>query len=188
VLTSRARIESRRWIEAVRSALGRRALPARYTHRVELDEVCWREPGEAWLMNHRRYFLYPVPDDTGTLLAVVNSLSGDDETEFGWIRLHASLVAVSTITAAIYLRTVYSYRPTDITGASLLEHHEVWVDDEDRPECERMLVENCPCQAQWFDLIQISFTDDDEHRTFAAAYSRITGLPNPFSPVPTRAE
>ena len=136
-------------------------------------------------MNHRRYFLYPVPDGLPTMLTVVNSLRGDAETEFGWSRLSASLVVLSSLTAAIYLRAVFTHRPTDITGASLLEDHEVWVEDEDRPECERMLLENCPSPAAWFDLIEVSFATEDEHREFGAAYTAITGLRNAFSPVPT---
>jgi hypothetical protein len=150
-----------------------------------LDAICQHDPGGAWIVNHRRYFLYPVPDGLPTMLTVVNSLRGDDETEFGWSRLSASLVALSSLTAAIYLRAVFTHRPTDITGASLLEDHEVWVDDEDRPECETMLRENCPSQAAWFDLIEVSFANDDEHRSFGAAYTAITGLPNAFTPVPS---
>ena len=136
-------------------------------------------------MTHRRYFLYPVPDGLPTMLAVVNSLEGDEDTEFGWSRLSASLVVLSSLTAAIYLRAVFTHRPTDIHGASLLEDHEVWVEDEDRPECEQMLLENCPSPAAWFDLIEVSFATEDEHRAFGAAYTAITGLRNAFTPVPS---
>ena len=136
-------------------------------------------------MTCRRTFIYPVPDDFMMMLKVVNSLQGDEETQFGWVRLTASLVAVESITAAIYLRAIFEHRPTDINGDALLEPHEVWVEDEDRPECERLLAENCPSLVQWYDLIQVSFATEDEHRRFGAAYTAITGMRNAFSPVPS---
>ena len=126
----------------------------------------------------RHHFIYPVPDDYLMLLKVVGALQGDEETQFGWRRINASIVAVSNVTTAIYLRAVFEHRPEDIHGDALLEPHEVWVEDEDRPECERLLAENCPSPAQWFDLIQVSFGDDDEHRRFGDAYTAITGLPH----------
>lgn len=133
----------------------------------------------------RRNFLYPVPDGVAMMLAVVNSLQGDDETEFGWSRRNGCVVALSSLTAAIYLRAVFTHRPADIHGESLLEDHEIWVEDENRHVCERMLAENCPCSAKWFDVIEVSFATDDEHRAFGAAYTAITGLPNVFSPAPS---
>jgi hypothetical protein len=133
----------------------------------------------------RHYFIYPVPQDHMMLLKVVNALQGDDETQFGWRRISASIVAVSSLTAAIYLRAVFEHRPSDIDGAPLLDDREVWIEDEDRSECERLLAENCPSAAAWFDLIEVSFANDDEHRSFGAAYTAITGLPNAFTPVPS---
>jgi hypothetical protein len=131
-------------------------------------------------VTNRRHFIYPVPDDFRTLLAVVNSVNEDREAKIGWFLLSASLVAVSSVTAAIYLRAAFEHRPHDIRGDSLLEPHEIWVEEEDRSECERLLAENCPSPAQWYDLIQVSFATEDDHRQFAAAYTRITGLRNAF--------
>jgi hypothetical protein len=47
-----------------------------------------------------------------------------------------------------------------------------------------MLAYNCPSPAVWFDLIEESFSTEDEHREFAA-YTAIAGLRNAFSPLPT---
>ena len=132
-------------------------------------------------MTDRRYFLYPVPDGSQTMIAVENSLQTH---VLLWRRVGASVIAVGNTTTAIYLRAVFEYRPADIHGDSLLEPHEVWIEDEDRPECERLLRENCPSSAAWFDLIEVSFGTDDEHREFAVAYTQITGLPNAFAPAP----
>lgn len=141
--------------------------------------------GEPRATPPRRNFLYPVPEGFQVMLAVVNSLQGDEKTEVGWSRHNGCVVALSSITAAIYLRAEFTHRPADIHGQSLLEDHEIWVEDENRHVCERMLAENCPCSAKWFDVIEVSFATDDEHRAFGAAYTAITGLPNVFSALPT---
>jgi hypothetical protein len=128
---------------------------------------------------------YPAPQGSQTMVAVEKSLQGDGETQFAWWPINASVVEVTSLTDAIYLRFAFSYRLTDINGAALLDDHEVWVDDEDRLECERMLRENCHCPSsaqKWFELFEVEFADDDEHRRFGASFTALTGLPNAFTP------
>lgn len=123
-----------------------------------------------------------------TMMEVVASLPDVDEVGFGWDRVDGFVVAVESLTAATYLRAAFPHRPADKDGASLLEYHEIWVEDDRRKECETMLRENCPSAARWFEVVRVSFADDDEHRAFGEAYSRITGLPNAFSPPPAAPE
>jgi hypothetical protein len=118
---------------------------------------------------------------------IASILRGDAKTVLTWSWTSASVVKVTSLTTAVYLRAAFSYRPTDIDGDALLEDYEIWVDDEDRPECERMLRENCPASspAVWVDVIEVAFATEDEHRAFAAAYSAVTGMPNAFTPPTT---
>jgi hypothetical protein len=136
-----------------------------------------------------RHFLYPAPDGPKTMVAVEDILRVDGDTPFAWWRIDASVVQVKSLTTAIYLRCAFPYRPIDIGGDALLDDYEVWVDDEDKQECERMLKENCApsSSARFLDLIEVEFADDDEHRRFGAVYTAITGLPNAFSPKPNPA-
>jgi hypothetical protein len=140
-------------------------------------------------MNGRRCFLYPTPDGAKTMLAIEDRLQIDgEEPPFEWDPVGASVVRVESDVAAIYLRANFEYRPVDIHGGPLLEPNEIWVDDGDRDECERVLRENCPSSATWFDLFEVSFATDDEHREFAAAYTQITGLPSAFSREPNAGD
>jgi hypothetical protein len=116
------------------------------------------------------------------MLEFVMNLPGIDGTGLQWDRIDACVVAVESLSTAIYLRAMFEYRP------NVLEDFEVWVEDDRREECQSMLRENCPSPAAWFDLIQVSFATEDEHRAFGAAYTRLTGLPNLFSPPPTPPE
>jgi hypothetical protein len=139
-------------------------------------------------MSERTYFVYPVPEIEGMLFEVVEALTGDEDTQFGWETQNAYVVAVEELTAAIYLRAVFTERPTDKVGVCILEDHEIWVERHRRPECETLLAENCPSTVQWFDLLEVSFATEDQHRQFAAAYTAITGLGNAFSAVPTSSQ
>src|ERR1039458_9778837 len=109
------------------------------------------------------------------MLEFVMNLPGIDGAGLQWDRIDACVVAVESLVSAIYLRAAFEYRP------NVLEDFEVWVDDDRREECEHLLLENCPSPAAWFDLIQVSFFTEDEHRAFGAGYTRLTGLPNLFS-------
>ena len=138
-------------------------------------------------LSFRRYFLYPIPVSSQTIDDVVASLPDLDDFGFGWDRIDGFVVAVESVTAAIYLRAFFAHRPADKNGDPLLEDHEIWIEDERRQECETMLRENCPSPAQWFEVVRVSFADDTDHRAFGEAYSRITGLPNAFSRPSARA-
>lgn len=127
----------------------------------------------------RRTYLYPLQDGFKVMMEVVQALPDDEESFFSWQRAGAAVAKIATSKDAVYLRMTFPYGPPTLSGETLLETDEVWITDEDRPEAERILAENCGSpQTQWMDLIYVSFTNEEEHRAFAAAYTRITGLPS----------
>ena len=131
-------------------------------------------------MNGWRSCIYPVPDDGfETLERIMISLPDVAYIEVSWERLPAFVVTVDDPKAAIYLRlSIENGPPTDSDGNSLLEPEEVWVVEDERAYCERLLVENCPSRAVWRACARMMFASDEAHRTFGAAYTLMTGLPH----------
>jgi hypothetical protein len=128
-------------------------------------------------MSGLREWAYPMHDDDfETLERIMMSLP---DIEVVWERLPAFAVAVADPTAAVYLRlAVESEPPTNDDGSSLLDPNEIWVADDERPECERLLVEACPSPAVWLAFACMMFASDEAHRAFGAAYTAATGRPH----------
>ena len=121
-----------------------------------------------------RYYLYPVPEAPHTLLfEVVRDLPADD-----WMILGAAVVAVSDPVAAIYLRACFPERPLGRNGAEVLDPCEVWIEEDEREEAERLLREACPSPAAWFQVLQVAFDDDASRHAFDQGYTVLTRVPH----------
>ena len=121
-----------------------------------------------------RYYLYPVPEAPHTLLfQVVRDLPEDD-----WMILSATVVAVADPVAAIYLRACFPERPVGRNGTEVLDPCEVWVEEDEREEAERLLREACPSPAAWFQVLQVAFDDDASRLAFARNYTALTSVPH----------
>ena len=122
------------------------------------------------------YYLYPIPNGSLTLETFVKSIDGPLPAAME-IRDEV-VVAVSSVASAIYLRAMFPHRPVSRSEVEVLEAHEVWVPSEDQNECERLLSENCPCDATWYDVLEVGFADEVEQRAFLTAYENMIGLPS----------
>ena len=121
-----------------------------------------------------RYYLYPVPEAPHTLLfQVVRDLPVDD-----WMTLSATVVAVADPVAAIYLRACFPERPLGRNGTEVLDPCEVWVEEDEREEAERLLREACPSPAAWFQVLQVAFDDEAARRAFTQVYADLTRVPH----------
>lgn len=121
-----------------------------------------------------RFYLYPVPEAPHTLLfEVVRDLPEDD-----WLILSATVVAVADPMAAIYLRSCFPERPLGRDGTEVLDPCEVWIEEDERGEAERLLREACPSPALWFHVLQVAFDDPKAHRALSRVYTDLTSVPH----------
>jgi hypothetical protein len=126
-----------------------------------------------------RDFAYPFPDDDfETLDRVLGLLSDTASMETIFKPLPFFVATLVDPIAALYLRlAVGNGRPTDDDGRLIVGPNEIWVDREERAECERLLVECCPSAVVWSAFALMSFASEKAHRNFGCAYSKVTGLP-----------
>ena len=115
---------------------------------------------------------YPVPDDQfKTLQDIMRSLPDGPDIETVWERMPYFVVVVADPLAAMYLRlAVRNGLPTDDDGTPLLGENEVWIAEDEREECERMLAEDCRSAAVWTAFAKIAFASEAAHADFRAAY------------------
>jgi hypothetical protein len=126
-----------------------------------------------------RDFAYPFPDDDfQTLEQVLDLLPAGASMDVVWEPFPAFIAAVADPVAALYLRlAVNDGRPSDVDGKLLVGTNEIWVELEEREECERLLSECCPSPVVWSRFAKMCFASDEAHRQFGRAYRKITGLP-----------
>ena len=126
-----------------------------------------------------REFAYPIPDDGfQTLEEVLNRLPDESSMDMVCVPYPAFVATLADPVAAMYLRlAVEDGRPSDDDGCLLVGPNQVWVKEEERAECERLLSECCPSPVVWSTYARVSFVSDEAHLLFGAAYTEVTGLP-----------
>ena len=100
-----------------------------------------------------------MPDDGGDALDQMMAAMHHD---CHWVtepELIGHIVKVTDPTALIYLRLAI-----DGTRVPMLGDDELLIATEDRPECERLLRENCPSKVEWTSLVHLA-TGTDSART-----------------------
>jgi hypothetical protein len=123
---------------------------------------------------------YPLPDDDFlTMRRILEALPERVAMEVRWERLPHYVVAVANPVAAVYLRcAVEDGRPTDDDGHLVVGPNEIWVSEDERSECEKILADMCQSPAVWWSFAAIAFKSIEAHRDFGAEYKRLTGLPH----------
>jgi hypothetical protein len=128
-------------------------------------------------MNGWRHWVYLFPpDDCESLWEVMDRVPVRFGTALDWTLTDKLLVAVTDETSAIYLRLAFGgNRPTGSDGLPILEDHEVLISAAERAECETLLRENCPAEAEWFSVIVVHAQTDTARRAFDEAYGAVVG-------------
>lgn len=120
-----------------------------------------------------RHWVYPFPADRAVdcLWDVFEEMPVEFGAELDWTLTDKFVVAVSDVTAAIYLRMAFSgSRLPGADGAPVLEQNEVLIAADERVECETLLRENCRAQAEWYSVVVISTRTAAAQRAFDEAY------------------
>lgn len=123
-------------------------------------------------------YAFPLDDVFDALAEVINEVPREFMLQLEYRSSGLILVTPTDATAAVYLRMAFGQN--DLTGAdgeSNLEGHEVLVLDQQRDECEALLRDACPSDANWFDLVFIFAQSHEAHRAFHDAYRAVIGHP-----------
>lgn len=133
-------------------------------------------PGGGRAVTAWRHWVYPFPADDGVdlLWEVLDRMPEMFGAVLDWTLTDKFVVAVADVNAAVYLRMALDgSRLPGTNGVPILEHHEVLVADSEREECERLLRENCPAEAEWFRIIVVHAQTEAAWLAFDEAYRAV---------------
>jgi hypothetical protein len=127
-------------------------------------------------MNGWRHWVYPLPADgaVGLLWEVFEQVPTKFGADLDWTLTDKLVVAVSNVTAAVYLRMACGgSRLLGADGLPVLEQNEVLIHIDERDECEAMLRENCRAEAEWYSVVVISARSQAAQQAFDEAYQAV---------------